>query len=403
MMPRKSVQKTAEGGKTARPCDSCIIKRARWYCAADDAFLCQACDASVHSANSLARRHERVRLPTVSYRPSSDNSSAASWHQGFTRKPRSPRMGKTAPMRKPFPQVPEVSAKEETEDQEQLLLYRVPELGTDSKVGNLFSFVGEKENSIGYLSYDMDPAEFAADVESLLGKSLNNKCFDMEELGLAASKDHSTTKDDYSLNSHELIRIEQEQDEIEELNPMLSAQADTMREPFELNFMDFGRNPTTCGEENKAMMEVKEVVKTGELEMEETKMVNNKKKVSLSLDSEAVIMAWGSRGTPWMSDDGPNLDLNYHWLDYMGTWESEYYYQAFGEVGGGIRRQAAAGVEGEREARVSRYREKRRTRLFAKKIRYEVRKLNAEKRPRMKGRFVKRSSCFAPPPLPLFN
>lgn len=52
---------------------------------------------------------------------------------------------------------------------------------------------------------------------------------------------------------------------------------------------------------------------------------------------------------------------------------------------------------GEREARVSRYREKRRTRLFAKKIRYEVRKLNAEKRPRMKGRFVKRSSL---PPLP---
>lgn len=50
--------------------------------------------------------------------------------------------------------------------------------------------------------------------------------------------------------------------------------------------------------------------------------------------------------------------------------------------------------DGGREARVSRYREKRRTRLFAKKIRYEVRKLNAEKRPRMKGRFVKRSSCF---------
>jgi hypothetical protein len=46
-----------------------------------------------------------------------------------------------------------------------------------------------------------------------------------------------------------------------------------------------------------------------------------------------------------------------------------------------------------REARVSRYREKRRTRLFSKKIRYEVRKLNAEKRPRMKGRFVKRATA----------
>jgi len=59
-----------------------------------------------------------------------------------------------------------------------------------------------------------------------------------------------------------------------------------------------------------------------------------------------------------------------------------------GEMGGGH-------FDEGREARVSRYREKRRTRLFSKKIRYEVRKLNAEKRPRMKGRFVKRASFAA--------
>jgi CCT motif len=53
-----------------------------------------------------------------------------------------------------------------------------------------------------------------------------------------------------------------------------------------------------------------------------------------------------------------------------------------------------------REARVSRYREKRRTRLFAKKIRYEVRKLNAEKRPRMKGRFIKRTNMAASQSMP---
>lgn len=37
-----------------------------------------------------------------------------------------------------------------------------------------------------------------------------------------------------------------------------------------------------------------------------------------------------------------------------------------------------------REARVLRYKEKRQTRLFSKKIRYQVRKLNADKRPRLK-------------------
>ncbi|KAL6507287.1 hypothetical protein OROGR_023482 [Orobanche gracilis] len=46
---------------------------------------------------------------------------------------------------------------------------------------------------------------------------------------------------------------------------------------------------------------------------------------------------------------------------------------------------------GQREASVLRYKEKRRNRLFSKKIRYQVRKLNAEKRPRLKGRFVKRN------------
>ncbi|KAJ6831847.1 protein CHLOROPLAST IMPORT APPARATUS 2-like [Iris pallida] len=49
---------------------------------------------------------------------------------------------------------------------------------------------------------------------------------------------------------------------------------------------------------------------------------------------------------------------------------------------------------GSREASVQRFREKRRTRLFSKKIRYQVRKVNADCRPRMKasGRFVRRPS-----------
>ncbi|MQL85183.1 hypothetical protein Taro_017703 [Colocasia esculenta] len=41
--------------------------------------------------------------------------------------------------------------------------------------------------------------------------------------------------------------------------------------------------------------------------------------------------------------------------------------------------------EGVREASVLRYKEKRRTRLFSKKIRYQVRKANADCRPRMKA------------------
>lgn len=74
----------------------------------------------------------------------------------------------------------------------------------------------------------------------------------------------------------------------------------------------------------------------------------------------------------------------------------------YGEMGAMSIGHATIMDEG-REARVSRYREKRRKRLFSKKIRYEVRKLNAEKRPRMKGRFVKRANFVAPLSFPLIT
>lgn len=52
---------------------------------------------------------------------------------------------------------------------------------------------------------------------------------------------------------------------------------------------------------------------------------------------------------------------------------------------------------GLREASVLRYKEKRQNRLFSKRIRYEVRKLNAQQRPRMKVAFSFLSSIHVPP------
>ncbi|WVZ94280.1 hypothetical protein U9M48_040186 [Paspalum notatum var. saurae] len=52
---------------------------------------------------------------------------------------------------------------------------------------------------------------------------------------------------------------------------------------------------------------------------------------------------------------------------------------------------AVVAAAAEREARVQRYREKRKNRRFQKTIRYASRKAYAEARPRIKGRFVKRA------------
>ena len=57
----------------------------------------------------------------------------------------------------------------------------------------------------------------------------------------------------------------------------------------------------------------------------------------------------------------------------------------------------------EREAKVMRYREKRKRRCYAKQIRYESRKAYAERRPRGNGRFVKvpeAAASSAPPASP---
>ncbi len=42
-----------------------------------------------------------------------------------------------------------------------------------------------------------------------------------------------------------------------------------------------------------------------------------------------------------------------------------------------------------RQASLRRYREKKARRSFSKTIRYQMRKVNADRRPRIKGRFVK--------------
>nr|QCB66231.1 CONSTANS-like protein 2 [Phyllostachys violascens] len=53
------------GGRSflwARPCDGCHAAPSAVYCRADAAYLCASCDTQVHSANHVASRHERVRV-----------------------------------------------------------------------------------------------------------------------------------------------------------------------------------------------------------------------------------------------------------------------------------------------------------------------------------------------------
>ncbi|CAN6811084.1 unnamed protein product, partial [Brassica oleracea] len=106
--------------------------------------------------------------------------------------------------------------------------------------------------------------------------------------------------------------------------------------------------------------------------------------LALKLDYEQIMEAWLDKGTLYVDGEPPQTVPDLHASADVFT-------------SGGEALWAVPEMETmerlwrvHREASLLRYKEKRQSRLFSKRIRYQVRKLNAEKRPRIKGRFVKR-------------
>lgn len=410
----------AMGGKTARACDSCLRKRARWFCVADDAFLCQACDASVHSANQLASRHQRVRLETASgYRISSSlntdqDYSPPAWHQGFTRKARTPRHNSNKSLLvqqllkddrekvlNPLPLVPEIGSEEEPnmapdENEDDQLLCRVPvfdpfaakmcDIVTSEDENMVVEVYGQEgacglDNLPGFLPSDMDLAEFAADVENLLGREADEEYHDNKDLELLECSKGEDERQFCFADKVVKMKDEQEMETIIDCH-------------FDQDFNMARESLLGWNFDYETLVDGDEEVEEKKVPVPETEMMNStgykemKRNVSLRLDYESVIIAWANQGCPWTTGSRPELNPDDSWTDSMGACPKDV-----NNPYGGLGSHTRSG-DGEREARVMRYKEKRRTRLFSKKIRYEVRKLNAEKRPRMKGRFVKRTSLM---------
>ncbi|CAI9758555.1 unnamed protein product [Fraxinus pennsylvanica] len=114
------------------------------------------------------------------------------------------------------------------------------------------------------------------------------------------------------------------------------------------------------------------------------------RRLSLKLDYQDILNAWSDKGPLYIHADTPQTvpDINDEFFAHGWSWGGSWTVPVLA-AGTGVKKEEEMKL-GKREASVLRYKEKRRNRLFAKKIRYQVRKLNAEKRPRVKGRFVKR-------------
>ncbi|KAA3489493.1 zinc finger protein CONSTANS-LIKE 16 [Gossypium australe] len=175
-------------------------------------------------------------------------------------------------------------------------------------------------------------------------------------------------------------------DIIEELEGILGVEneelsGDKVHAHLTWDFMDWETGFQNAEEEEgeevegdrKYFEEYNQAVKTEHLGFWE---VDDEKRVSLNLNLnyQDVLDAWSDRGPLWADDYSISTATN----------GNAYY---MGEVP-----MMELEERTRREASVLRYKEKRQSRLFCKKIRYQVRKLNADKRPRLKGRFVKRVS-----------
>jgi len=326
MMTSGSKTANAIGGKTARACDSCLSKRARWFCPADDAFLCQSCDVSIHSANQLASRHERVRLDTCSNKSTItklvDKTHQPAWHQGFTRKARTPRNGKKAQIRQRKKneenRVPEIGSDENEFENEEQLLYRVPifdpfeaelcnvpdETGSIADLDILLNTEDACDdlNLPEFLSSDIELAEFAADVETLLG----------------GEEEQSTRLLNADFEDNKAIKIEVEDEEMRAVVAChLDPELDMEREGLNWNFDEYYEERV----EQKVMAAVTEFVASAEYSGSSTKS-DEKNRLFLRLNHEAVISAWPNQSSPWTNGIRPHFNPDDYWPDFSVFYSS---------------------------------------------------------------------------------
>ncbi|KAG6544859.1 hypothetical protein Mapa_013549 [Marchantia paleacea] len=352
----------AIAGRAARPCDVCGRERARWYCAADEAYLCETCDGSVHNANALASRHERVRL----------SANGAPMKIDRHRKDETTSTTSLADPAAGGDRLAIISRKKQFKDN------RAP----------LRASAGPPATLQANSSTQQDPGSQAFEVKLERSSPEDAQIYFDELPGDPRSPPCREGKGEPDYAHEFMVFDECEVDEV--LTPE-ECEGEGAAGGLESSAGDFDAlSPTAVGEQEDSE------AAGGEMEKPEPGMflpltssgstVQSSKEdegnhvPSLRLNYADILNAWSDRGTLWTGGHAQTVPEDTT-SDALANPDHGVVPLLVGEDGNSAR-----------EARVNRYREKRRTRLFSKKIRYEVRKLNAERRPRMKGRFVKRSA-----------
>ncbi|XP_057970695.1 zinc finger protein CONSTANS-LIKE 2 [Malania oleifera] len=337
-----------------RMCDSCRSAPCSVYCLADSAYLCTGCDARIHSANRVVSRHERVwvceaceRAPAAFICKADSASLCAACDADIH---------SANPLARRHHRVPihPISSS----------LYGVRP-ATDPG-GMVVGAVAETED--GFLAEDgreglgEDDEEEAA--SWLLLNPVNNKNGNNQSNGVMFGGDHA---DEY---------------------------LDLVEYNSENQFSNEQYNSTSASQKSYGGDSVVPV-QSGEVKDRQLQQQQPELQLQVGLEYESSKIGYGNAASISNSVSLSSLDV----CIVPESSVSDLSVSHSRPPKGTIDLFSSPPVQMptqltpmDREARVLRYREKKKTRKFEKTIRYASRKAYAETRPRIKGRFAKRTN-----------
>ncbi|KAL4397679.1 hypothetical protein S245_002239 [Arachis hypogaea] len=318
-----------------KPCDSCKIASAALFCRPDSAFLCIACDSKIHCANKLASRHDRVWMCEVCEQaPAAVTCKADAAALCVTCDSDIHSANPLARRHERIPVEPFFDS-------------------ADSIVkasAASFSFVVPTDNGISSDGFPNDDAAWLIPNPNYGSKLMDAP--DMKSREMFFSEMDPFLDFDYS-NSFQNNNNNNNSAGNDSVVPVQSKPAPMMNHHAEGSCFDIDFCRSKLSSFNYPSQSISQSVSSSSLD------------VGVVPDGNTV------------SDISYSFGRNCSDSSGMGS---------AGSGGGGTQ---LCGMD--REARVLRYREKRKNRKFEKTIRYASRKAYAETRPRIKGRFAKRT------------
>ncbi|CAK9324951.1 unnamed protein product [Citrullus colocynthis] len=313
-------------------CEACERAPAEFICKADAASLCAVCDAEIHSANPLARRHQRVPINGVAVfdrveeeeEESNEEEEAASW---LLMNPPKNNYSKN---------------NNNHNNNELFLLGGEDEQEEDDEYLKFVEF-NENNNNNGFGDHEDDIDEFE-------GLKKNNNNYGGGGDSVVPMDQFEGNKNHHHHHHHHHHHQHQQQQQ---------------------------QHQVLMGQSYEGLVDASEFFHSSSKPSYSYNAFLNH---TISVSSMEVGVVPDSTTTTMSDISISNMRPPKGTIDLFS-----------GTTAAAIQMPATQLSPMDREARVLRYREKKKTRKFEKTIRYASRKAYAETRPRIKGRFAKRT------------